>query len=105
MSSHPDHPAYYMRYDDGVRRVAWFCRAEDVEEFFFNGIDYETLSSIGTEPEPGATYRDEGHFYCNAEDCPEWQAKRDAAFAAHADESLALANEAFDAVVETWPKE
>lgn len=26
-------------------------------------------------------------------------------FAAHADESLALANEAFESVVETWPKE
>lgn len=105
MSDRPDHAAYYWRYSNSVRYVALFCRAEYVEWFFENGVDYETLSPIGTEPEPGVTYHDEGHFHCYAEDCPEWLAKRDAAFEAHAEESLALANEAFDAVVETRPPE
>lgn len=102
MTDRTSYPAYYWRHK--VRYVAWFCHAEDVERFFESGVEWETHVAIGTEPEPGMTYKDEGHLHCWADDCPALVAARDAAFEAHAEESLKLANEAFDAVIETWPK-
>lgn len=69
MADYPGHAAYYWRHK--ARYVAWFCNAADVEPFLENGEEAEVLSAIGTEPEPGVTYRDEGHFHCMADDCPE----------------------------------
>lgn len=90
VTEHPVH-AYYMRY--GQRYVASFCNVEEAERFLDGGMEWGYLAEIGLESEPGKKYKDEGHGFCSADDCPRIVAARNAAFETHAEVALMLANE------------
>lgn len=67
------------------------CLTEEQQQVLCENIRRSMLGeeSAGPDPMPGC-------------DCPERLA---AAFEAHAAESLEIANETFDAVVQSWPKD
>lgn len=78
MTDRTDHPAYYWQW--GTPYVARFCVESDAEQFLVNGEEQDDpvsfpsisrLSAVGTEPQSGVEYRDQGHAYCMGGNCPD----------------------------------
>ena len=63
-----DYRAYYQRYKTAY--LARFCNAGDARAWLEHGENFEYLAPDGTEPEPGVEYRDIGHQFCLAPNCP-----------------------------------
>ena len=59
-------PAYHWRHHTPY--VARFCDEDDALRWIENR---ECLAAVGTMPQPGVTYRDEGHAHCASDRCPE----------------------------------
>jgi hypothetical protein len=64
-----DYPAYYARHQ--VPYVAWFCNADEAARFLAYHQEMGDLWVDGDEPYEGVEYRNLGHLFCLAADCPE----------------------------------